>query len=71
MATEEEPLFPEDDPRLNIDNTFVITNLPIITPDKEAKFLTLLQRTAGEYKIVSAKFPYENGKSKGFFSAQC
>ena len=60
-------LWDEDDPRLNVNNTFVLTNLPIITPDKETKFSLLLRRIAEPHQISSLYFPYtEEKKSKGY-----
>ena len=65
MPEDAEVCFEEEDPRLNVDNTFVLTNLPTFVPEKESKFMQLLQRHCTP-KIAYSKFPYApNGQSKG------
>lgn len=68
MAEENnQDLLSENDPFLNFNNTLVLTNLPTITKDKEAKFKTLLERSAAPHNIEQIRIPFDqNGKSKGF-----
>ena len=68
MAESSEPvLFTENDWELNVDNTFVVTNLPIITPEKEEKFCSLLRHTTAPYSDPRIKIPFDDsGRSKGY-----
>jgi hypothetical protein len=59
----------ENDPHLDFNNTFVVTGLPIITPDKCEKYFTMLvnKRISIPIHMDEVYMPFdETNHSKGY-----